>query len=92
MEHIFNYYIIIRGRVQGVGYRAFASKMAIALGLKGYVKNKLDGSVQIEVEGIKKTLDEFVTYCERGPGWGYVENLDVKEYPTQGYCDFKIKY
>ena len=92
MKHIFNYYIIIRGRVQGVGYRAFASKMAIALGLKGYVKNKVDGSVQIEVEGTKKTLDEFVDYCEKGPGWGYVENLDIKEYPTMGYSDFKIKY
>lgn len=92
MEKEINYKILIKGRVQGVGYRSFVSKVARGFSLKGYVKNKPDGTVQIEAEGNKKVLDKFVTTCKIGPGWASVEKIDVIETPIQGYQGFSIKF
>ena len=91
MEIVFNYIITVKGRVQGVGYRAFAVKMAKGLGLVGYVKNMPDGTVKIEAEGKKEDLDRFVILCEKGPGWAYIEKFSLIESPVQGYRDFKIR-
>jgi acylphosphatase len=87
-----HYSIKVSGRVQGVGYRAFAIKTATLLGIYGYVKNRPDGSVQIEAEGTESILVQFIKLCENGPGWGHVERVDFTESPVQGYHDFIIKY
>ena len=92
MNTIRHYSIQVSGRVQGVGYRAFALKTATLLGILGFVKNRSDGSVQIEAEGTEAILIQFVKSCENGPGWGHVERIDVTESPVQGYHDFIIKY
>lgn len=92
MEKEINFKILVQGRVQGVGYRAFVYKTAKAFGLKGYVQNKPDGSVQIEVDGNKATIEKFVALCKTGPGWAYVEKINLIETPIQGYKVFKIKY
>ena len=91
MKPICNYIITVSGRVQGVGYRAFALKMARSLGLVGYAKNMPDGTVKIEVEGNKEDLDHFVILCEKGPGWAYIEKINMIESPVQGYHGFKIR-
>lgn len=87
-----NYHITVKGRVQGVGYRSFASRLAGSLGLTGYVMNKQDGSVFIEAEGDKSKLDLFVEQCKVGPGWAYVDDVSWEEYPVQGLHRFNIKY
>ncbi|MCK5105895.1 MAG: acylphosphatase [Cyclobacteriaceae bacterium] len=92
MKKKLNYNITVRGRVQGVGYRAFAYKIAKGMGLNGFVKNRPDGTVQIEVEGNKEVLDKFVILCKNGPGWAFVEKINLYESPIQEYQDFKIKY
>lgn len=92
MEKIYNYHITITGRVQGVGYRAFAVRTARSLGLYGYVKNTTDGSVFIEAEGSKKALDKLVTHCKIGPGWAHIEEVKFSEFPSRGLTAFTVKY
>lgn len=92
MKKTLNYNITVKGRVQGVGYRAFAYKVAKGLRLSGYVKNRLDGTVQIEAEGDKEALDKFVILCKNGPGWAFVDKINLYESPVLGYQEFKIKY
>lgn len=87
-----HYEILLKGRVQGVGYRAFARETAHRYQVTGYVKNKPDGSVFIEVEGLHDQLDLFVQACKKGPGWANVNDVQVSESPVQGYSDFRIKY
>lgn len=92
MATILHYDITIKGRVQGVGYRYFALRTAQSLGLKGYVKNNPDGSVFIEAEGDENILKKFVSHCKTGPGWAYVDQVNVAEFPIQGYAEFSIRH
>jgi len=88
---LINYHITVYGRVQGVGYRFFAKKMAERLGIGGFVKNNLDGTVSIEAEGNEISLKEFLNICRSGPDWGHVERIQHEEFPTSGYDGFRIK-
>jgi acylphosphatase len=87
-----HYVILLKGRVQGVGYRAFARETAHRYQVTGYVKNKPDGSVLVEAEGSPDMLDLFVQACKKGPGWANVNDINVSSSPVQGYSDFRIKY
>ena len=82
----------ITGRVQGVGYRAFASRVARNLNLTGYVKNLPDGSVYVEVEGPRELVDHMVIQCKKGPGWAHVESVIASEAPLQSFSEFRVKY
>lgn len=63
----------VRGRVQGVGYRATTLDEARRLGLAGWVRNRLDGSVEVLAEGSQAKLDLFLEYLHRGPLGAHVE-------------------
>jgi acylphosphatase len=67
----------IRGRVQGVAYRAWAVGQAAALGLRGWVRNRDDGSVEAVVAGDALAVDEFITAARRGPRAARVSQVDV---------------
>ena len=69
-------YIKIYGDVQGVGFRFSLRQQADALGLAGYVKNCIDGSVEIEAEGEKEALKELLEFTSRGPSMARVEKLE----------------
>lgn len=58
---------IVRGRVQGVGYRATTLDEARRLGLAGWVRNRADGTVEVRAEGTQAKLDLFLSYLRRGP-------------------------
>ena len=90
MNQKIQYKIVVKGRVQGVGYRYSALREAKLLGLCGIVKNQSDGSVYIEAEGPKEILDLFTEWCRKGPGPGHVSSVAVSEYPASGYSDFSI--
>ncbi|MFP3131212.1 MAG: acylphosphatase [Nitrososphaeria archaeon] len=79
--------IIVEGLVQGVGYRAFAKRVAEKLGLKGYAENLPDGTVKIIVEGEKDQIEDFIEECKRGPPLSEVENLEVKWEQYKGEFD-----
>ena len=91
MEEKLLYKIHVRGRVQGVGFRWSAVREARNLGIKGFVKNLSDGSVYIEAEGSMKQLSTFVEWCKKGPGFGYVESVDIDTSPPVDYTDFHIE-
>lgn len=67
----------VRGRVQGVGYRAFVRKQARALGLRGWVRNEQDGSVQAVVEGPREDLRTLRQHCDEGPDFARVDQVEA---------------
>jgi len=81
----------VYGRVQGVGFRYYAQKKAAELGIRGYVRNRSDGSVYIEAEGPEEALKAFQYWCEEGPPWARVSKVEKQEIPPQGYQYFEIR-
>jgi acylphosphatase len=67
----------ITGRVQGVGFRNFTRGRAHRLGVTGWVRNERDGSVRLEAEGDRETLDSLVEAVQQGPRMARVENVEV---------------
>ena len=57
----------IKGRVQGVGYRAWVETTAFALGLRGWVRNRFDGSVEAVFQGPPEKVAKMLRHCEEGP-------------------------
>jgi acylphosphatase len=70
--------VVIKGRVQGVFFRASTSDMAHRLGLKGCVRNLPDGSVEAIFEGPKDTLKQAIQWCRKGPAGAYVDRVEEK--------------
>jgi acylphosphatase len=68
--------VTIRGRVQGVGYRAFVERQATALGLEGWVRNRLDGSVEALFAGPANIVSDMIALCRRGPSYARVDTLE----------------
>ena len=69
----------VRGRVQGVGFRAFVWRSAAELGISGWVRNRLDGSVEVLAAGPEEALDELERRLRSGPRWARVDSLQVKD-------------
>jgi len=85
--------IVVRGLVQGVGFRAYIANIARRLGLRGFVKNLDDGSVLIIAEGDEKALSKLVEAAQRGPPAAVVEAIDVVYDDYRGEFDwFYIDY
>ncbi len=76
--------IFIEGEVQGVGYRYFAQRKALALGLSGYAINLRDGRVKVRVEGKLETIEEYVRDLEKGPPLARVVRLSTVWCPFTG--------
>jgi len=85
------YMIYIYGKVQGVGFRYSALKKANELNIKGFIHNKSDGSVYIEVEGKAEILEEFLVWCHQGPSWARVDDIKYEEIPLSNYKKFMIR-
>ena len=84
---------IVHGRVQGVYYRAFASREAKSLSLKGYVRNASNGDVEVEAEGEKGLLEELLRRLQAGPDGASVEKIDVSWPERAGkYSAFDVRY
>ena len=83
----------VYGLVQGVFFRANTKKVADKLGLKGYVRNMPDGSVEAVFEGEKEAIEKAIEWCRRGPPLAVVERVDVvwEEYKGE-FKDFRIRY
>jgi acylphosphatase len=86
--------VVVYGYVQGVFFRAFASRRATELGLNGYVRNLPGGdAVEVIAEGERDKLDRLIEHLKVGPAAAEVERLETtwSEY-TGGYSGFGIKY
>lgn len=67
---------VVHGRVQGVGYRAFAAREAQTVGLLGWVKNEPDGTVRIVAEGPRAVLERYLDAIHVGPSFARVARID----------------
>lgn len=76
--------IVVSGRVQGVCYRASTREQAERLGVAGWVRNLPDGDVEVYAEGQRSALTELAKWCERGPDFAHVANIQVDWCPAQG--------
>jgi len=82
---------LVRGRVQGVGYRYFAQRAAESLGLGGYVRNLDDGRVEVYAVGPDKKLSELAGLLYRGPRWADVRGVDEQQAAVEDYGSFHIE-
>ena len=69
------------GRVQGVGYRASAAHQARRLGVQGWVRNRHDGTVEVEAQGEQPALDGLLVYLRQGPPGARVRSVDFEWLP-----------
>jgi acylphosphatase len=81
----------IHGKVQGVGFRYFVKQKADLLGIKGFVRNLVNGSVYVEAEGESEKLLLFIQLCHQGPEHAWVEKVDMQYCPDQGFSGFIYK-
>jgi acylphosphatase len=72
-------HIVIRGRVQGVGYRAWTEVSALERGLEGWVRNCRDGSVEAVLGGTEDDIAAMIAECRRGPPGARVDAIDQRE-------------
>ena len=82
---------LVRGRVQGVGYRDYAQRVASALNLTGYVRNLDDGCVEVYAAGPPGKLSDLAAALRKGPRFSDVRGVDEQEAAPQHYSDFQIE-
>jgi len=73
---------VVRGRVQGVGYRFTTQRVGQRLGLAGWVRNESDGSVSVRAQGDESAISRFVGFLEEGPPAARVQAIAVNEEPV----------
>jgi acylphosphatase len=71
--------VVIRGRVQGVGYRAWTEVTALERGLEGWVRNRRDGAVEAVFGGAENDVAAMIAQCRRGPPGAWVDAIDQRE-------------
>lgn len=84
--------VVIVGRVQGVGYRAWTQRQAEARGLSGHVRNRADGAVEATFTGPAAAVDAMVQACRAGPPGARVERVETQAAePEAGIAGFAIR-
>jgi acylphosphatase len=91
VQYIERWRLIVRGKVQGVGYRAACSHTAKQMGLSGWVRNSPDGSVEIQVEGPVHQLTELQLWAERGPRGASVSQVITSQLTPSREDWFEIR-
>lgn len=86
-----HYRILIKGRVQGVGYRYNAQAAAHKYKLTGFVRNQHDGSVLIHAEGPEEGLNRFIDWCNMGPRLAEVTEVEAEEMKPEGFKTFEVR-
>jgi len=91
MKNDYRVIILVKGRVQGVGYRYSTQEMARTLGLTGFVRNMDDGSVYTEVQGNREAINVFLAWCKEGPARAAVDSVECTYAEPVGFSDFQIR-
>lgn len=85
--------IRVHGRVQGVGFRYFTHRQASEHSIKGWVRNRKDGTVEICAQGSDNALQQFLQLVEKGPACAGVSHLDVDEVKNpEAFKDFRVTF
>ena len=82
--------VLVRGRVQGVGFRQSVAARAQSLGIAGTVANLLDGSVEAVFEGPRDRVESMVEWCRRGPPGAAVGRVEERAETPLGERDFRV--
>ena len=86
-------YVLITGKVQGVGFRNFTQRNARELGVNGYAKNLPNGKVEVVAEGDKMQIETLLAFLKKGPRYARVDAIEIEERPFTGdYETFGIRY
>ena len=80
----------VRGRVQGVGFRYFVEQAAKALGIRGWVRNHDDGTVEVYAAGTPGQLSDLAGLLWQGPRWAEVRGVDESEAAVEDYSGFSV--
>ncbi len=83
---------IVKGRVQGVGFRFFTRRLAEQLDIKGWVKNLENGAVEVHAEGDENSMEQFFRKIKRGPSLAFVQEVEAGEVKPEGYRDFSLEW
>lgn len=83
-------HILVKGKVQGVFYRASAKEVADDLGLKGWVRNTEEGNVEIMATGSGEVLDQFIEWCRKGPRRAQVIDVLVSPKEEEAFEGFTV--
>ncbi len=84
---------VVRGGVQGVGFRYFVWQQARSLGLTGWVRNLLNGTVEVQAEGNRPHLEQLAAALHSGPPAADVKECLIEWLPASGeFAGFDVKY
>lgn len=87
------FYVLFKGRVQGVGFRFFVQREAHEYGLTGWVRNRSDNGVELEVDGSKETIQQFLESLKNNHPYAQVSSCMVEEKPKhKDFVGFNITY
>ena len=81
---------VVRGTVQGVGFRWSCQREAERLGVAGWVRNRDDGAVEVAVEGPPDRVEQMLTWLAHGPRFARVLSVQVREEPVRGQTVFSV--
>ena len=84
--------VIVRGRVQGVFFRAKTKRTAVRLGLSGWVMNRADGALEAVFEGSRRAVEEAIEWCREGPAAAGVQSVEVTWQDPAGEGGFSVRY
>ena len=84
-------WVIVHGRVQGVGFRIAAARVAAAHSVAGWVRNRRDGTVEAVFEGERNAVEALVRFCEQGPRGAAVSRVEVVEEEPELLSRFEIR-
>ncbi|MCH1519947.1 MAG: acylphosphatase [SAR324 cluster bacterium] len=82
--------LLITGKVQGVGYRYSVKLKAESMAIRGYVRNQLDGSVFVTVQGENTAVENFVKWCYKGSSAALVRGVEKIPGSIEDFGEFKI--
>ena len=83
--------LVITGRVQGVGYRMWAERAAVQLGIRGWVRNRIDGSVELLATGNGDAITALIEACRQGPRAAVVADVAVSDAEDDGSAGFSAR-
>lgn len=84
---------LVRGEVQEVGFRYFASQKALSLGVRGYARNKSDGAVEVVAQGPRSTLENLLALLRQGPSAAEVDEVETTwREPSEHLSGFSIRW
>ena len=83
-------HVIVRGTVQGVGFRYWTRAEALRVGVTGWVRNRLDGTVEAEIEGSAEAVEAMLRWLSSGPTSAQVTGLDSQDIEPQGDTGFVL--